>query len=456
MDRSEYRILLADDEELFRTQIASLLKEEGFNVEMASDGVAAINIIRENAFDLILLDYHMPKVNGMEVLQFVKDKHPATEVIIITGTGDVSTAVESMKIGAYDYVMKPILVAADFLQIISRALEHHDLLATNSALQSEITRLSGKMEIVGSSEGINGVLELARRVAPTDTNVLIQGASGTGKELVANFICKNSDRKSNPFVTINCASIPDTLIESEIFGYEKGAFTDARSQKQGLAELANKGTLFLDEVGDISAIIQPKLLRFIQTGEFRRVGGNAVHKADVRIISATNKDLREEVAQGRFREDLLYRLNVVTLAIPPLRERKEDIPHLVDNFLQWKFRRGVKKSLTPRAMELLMEYDWPGNVRELENVIESSVILSHDALIQPEDILLPAAARKLGAPPDPPADSSSPSSLKDLERVHISQTLDYAGWDKKAASKILGISLKTLYTKIAQYNLRRH
>ncbi len=270
--------------------------------------------------------------------------------------------------------------------------------------------------------------------------------------MIANLIYKNSTRSAKAFVAINCASIPDTLIESELFGYEKGAFTDAHGQKQGLAELANNGTLFLDEVGDISPIIQPKLLRFIQTGEFRRVGGNTVHRVDVRIISASNKNLHEEVQHGRFREDLLYRLNVVTLTIPPLRDRKEDIPLLVQHFMEKQFPKGNAKTISPEAMTLLMEYEWPGNIRELENVVEGSVIISRESVIQPEDLTLPRMNRtqqsgsKFGF-----SDSDLP--LKEIERLYISTILNKFQWDKKEVAKILGISLKTLYTKIYQYHL---
>jgi DNA-binding NtrC family response regulator len=320
-------------------------------------------------------------------------------------------------------------------------------------MKSTLNRLQGPFDMVGESEAIGHVLEIAAKVAPTESTVLIQGASGTGKELVANFIYQHSERGSEPFVTVNCASIPDTLIESELFGYEKGAFTDARAMKQGIVEIANKGTLFLDEVGDISPIVQPKILRFIQSGEFRRVGGNTVLKADCRILSATNKNLKDEVKEGRFREDLLYRLNVITIDVPPLRQRKEDIPLLIAAFLS-RMKTRVKKNISPKAVEVLMEYDWPGNIRELENVIERAAILCHNDIIEPQDLSLPSSPMPLpaGVRGDDKIGTAMP--LKEIERLHIEGVLKSFRGNKTESAKVLGISLKTLYTKIQQYQIK--
>jgi DNA-binding NtrC family response regulator len=453
MADKEFNILVVDDEEAFQYMLSSLLTGAGYNADTAADGVAAINAIQTKLFDVVLLDVKMPKVDGIEVLKFIKANFPSIEVVMLTGVGDVKIAVECMKIGAYDYITKPT-TTDDLLTTIERALERRQLVIDNVVLKGELSRLQGGFEMVGNSATFRKVLDVAARVAPTESTVLIQGASGTGKELVANFIYQNSLRKDEPFVTVNCASIPDTLIESELFGYEKGAFTDARTMKQGIVEIANKGTLFLDEVGDISTIIQPKILRFIQSGEFRRVGGNAILKADCRILSATNKNLGEEVKGGRFREDLLYRLNVITIELPPLRDRKEDIPILVASFLKTKMKTRVEKSISPKAMEILMEYDWPGNIRELENVIERAAILCRNDIIQPEDLSLPSATLSLPAMTgsDNPVGTAIP--LKEIERFHIEGVLRSFRGNKTETAKVLGISLKTLYTKIQQYQIK--
>lgn len=322
-------ILVVDDEESFVKILQSMLLEEGYSVDTAHDGVAAINKLQIKSFDLALLDIRMPRVDGMEVLKFAKDHYLDTQVIMLSGTNDLRIAVECMQMGAYTYLTKPYAVE-QLLGVISSAVERKHLMIENKILKSELARHASFGNIVGTSKPIMEVLQVAAKVAPTDSSVLIEGASGTGKELIASFLHQNSLRKDQPFVALNCASIPETLIESEIFGHERGAFTDAIATKQGLVEIANGGKLFLDEVAEISLIMQPKLLRFLQTGEYRRVGGNKVMKADVRVISATNKVLRNEVNANRFREDLLYRLNVITLHLPTLRERTEDIPSLVE------------------------------------------------------------------------------------------------------------------------------
>jgi len=450
MVKDGYSILVADDEEAFRSMVATLLQEEGHTVQTTSDGAQAINALQTGSFDALLLDIRMPKVDGLEVLKFAKENFPSTEVVMITGFDDVKIAVQCMKLGAYDYVTKPYS-AEELTATVKRALERRNLLLENKLTKNELSRIISSTEFVGKSRAFQKTVELALTVAPTESTILIQGSSGTGKELIANLIYKNSTRPEKPFVAVNCASIPDSLIESELFGHEKGAFTDARSQKQGIVELANGGTLFLDEVGDISLLIQPKLLRFIQTGEFRRVGGTASLKSDVRIISATNKNLPQEVKEGRFREDLLYRLNVITIEIPPLRNRKEDIPLLTEHFLKNKVRSRTKKSISPEAVENLKNYEWPGNVRELENVLERAAILSRGDTIQASDIALPT--HSFASPGSNNNPLGTAVSMKEVERLHIDGVLRQTRWDKKIAAKILGISLKTLYTKIKQYNL---
>jgi two-component system response regulator AtoC len=453
MAKKDASILVVDDEEAFRYMLSSLLTGAGYTVDTANDGVQAINAVQNRLYHVVLCDMKMPKVDGLEVLKFIRANVPGLEAIMLTGVADVKMAVECMKVGAYDYITKPT-TSDELLSTISRALERRQLLIDNIVMKGALDRIQGPFAMVGESDAFHKVIEIAAKVAPTESTVLIQGASGTGKELVANFVYQNSSRKNEPFVTLNCASIPDTLIESELFGYEKGAFTDARSMKPGIVEIANKGTLFLDEIGDISPIVQPKILRFIQSGEFRRVGGNTTLTADVRILSATNKNLKDEVREGRFREDLLYRLNVITIDVPPLRTRREDIPLLVAHFINNRMKTRVKPTVSAKAMEILMEYDWPGNIRELENVIERAAILCRANLIEPQDLSLPNSPMSL--PTGTRADNKLGTALplKEIERLHIEGVLRSFRGNKAEAAKILGISLKTLYTKIQQYQIK--
>ncbi|MBU2636919.1 MAG: sigma-54 dependent transcriptional regulator, partial [Bacteroidetes bacterium] len=445
MVKTHAKILIVDDEETYRYMLNTVLTNEGYQTAVAGDGIQAINALQTDVFDIALLDIKMPKVDGIDVLKFIKETFADTEVVMLTGVGTIQIAVECMKLGAYDFLMKPYS-SEDLLKTIRKIEEKRSLLRENQIIKAELLRLSGSTDIIGNSPNFKRVLDVALKVATTSSTILIQGASGTGKELVANYIYKNSDRADKHFVVLNCASIPDTLIESELFGHEKGAFTDARTMKKGLVEIADTGTLFLDEVGDISPIIQPKLLRFIQTGEYRRVGGNIVLKSDVRIISATNKDLVEEVKHGRFREDLLYRLNVITIEIPNLKDRKEDIPLLVEWFLQNKIRMKPRKHISHKALELLMRYDWPGNVRELENVIERAAILSKDDTIQPDDISLPLKSVGFFQNFSENNIIGTPVSMKEIEKQHMEGVLKSFQGNKAEAAKILGISLKTLYT----------
>ena len=443
-------ILIVDDETGFREMLSTILTSQGYSAATAANGVEAINAVQNSFFDLVLLDVKMPNVDGIEVLHYIKENYIDTQVIMLTGVDDVRIAVECMKLGAFHYLTKPYS-ADELITLIARALERRKLLIENKIMKSELARLASSSSLIGQSPAFIAALELASKVAPTDSTVLIEGASGTGKELFANFLFKNSPRSEKPFVALNCASIPDTLIESELFGHEKGAFTDAHAMRQGLVELANGGTLFLDEIGEISQVFQPKLLRFIQTGEFRRVGGNKIIKSDVRLISATNRHLLDDVKNGRFREDLLYRINVITLTIPPLRDRRDDIPLLANEIVAHKLKTRTVKKLHPDAVQALLEYQWPGNVRELENILERAAILAADEVIRPKDLALPrsflsgAGVGKIG----------TAVSLQELEREHIAGVLNHTGWDKNLAAKILGISLKTLYTKIQQYGISK-
>ncbi|TAK33714.1 MAG: sigma-54-dependent Fis family transcriptional regulator, partial [Lysobacteraceae bacterium] len=381
----KFQILVVDDEE----SITFLLKTEleelgGYDVDVALNGTEAINLLQSKIYDIVLLDIKMPRVSGIDVLKFITEHSPTTQVIMLTNIVDYKTAIETMKLGAYDFVSKPY-DTDQLLATMSRALDRRQLVIDKEVMRNELNRITGSSGIIGESPVFKNVIENVRKVAASEAFVLVQGPSGTGKELIAHLLHNESPRKERPFVAVNCASIPDQLLESELFGHEKGSFTNAYSAKQGLVEVADGGTLFLDEVGDISQPTQAKLLRFLETGEFRRVGGTGSMRVGVRVISATNKNLQKEVQEGRFREDLLYRLNVVSIQIPPLKERKEDIPLLIEYFTKRKSKSKTKK-VSPEALALLMQYDWPGNVRELEHVIEGSSILSQGDIIELRDL----------------------------------------------------------------------
>lgn len=438
-------ILVVDDEKSVTELVKAQLEEVGFSVDVANDGAAGINKIQSKRYDIILLDLKMPRVNGIEVLKFAKGAQPDVQVIILTGYGDIKTAVDTIKLGAFDFIPKPYNFD-ELIVAIKNALHVRRLLIDNRVMRMQLGE--GKYEIIGNSPALRQVIDLAIKVADSDASVLITGPSGSGKELIAHLIHENSPRKKNPFVALNCASIPDTLLESELFGHEKGAFTDAHTLKQGLAEVADGGTLFLDEVGDISYLVQPKLLRFIETGTFRRVGGTTELSVDVRIISATNKDIQKEVDEGRFREDLLYRLNVVHLEVPPLNQRKEDIPLLVEHFLQKRRRGRTAKKISQEAMNILMEYDWPGNIRELENVVERAALLTTGDEIMPESIALGSKSRGADLKRIP-----TRLSLAELEKIHIENVLRANNYNRAKSSQALGISQKTLYLKIKHYGI---
>jgi DNA-binding NtrC family response regulator len=450
-------LLIVDDEEALRAILEGELTEsDEFVVDTAADGGEAINRIQAKVYDVILLDVRMPRVSGIEVLKFVQEYSPTTQVIILTNYADVKTAIQTIKLGAYDFLAKPYDID-ELYNTIHRAIERRQLFIDNKLMKSELTRKSGSPDIIGESPTFVKLLESATRFAASDSFVLIQGASGTGKELIAGLIHRRSPRNTRPFVALNCASLPDALLESELFGHEKGSFTNAYTTKQGLVEVANGGSLFLDEVGDISPAIQPKLLRFLETGEFRRVGGTNLLTVDVRVISATNKDLREEVKAGRFREDLLYRLNVITLQMPLLLERKEDIAPLAEYFLARKTRSRTPKRLTPGALALLMGYDWPGNVRELEHVLEGAMLLSAGDVIDESDLgphVYRGSRPGTGSVAVPPTGNDGQAlSLDEVERRHIESVLKKNGFNRARTADELGISKKTLYLKIKRYGL---
>lgn len=454
------RILIVDDE----IQLSNLLQEElqdsgKYLVDLAYDGVEAINLIKQNIYDVILLDIKLPRVSGIEVLKFIQEKSPDSQVIILSRYSDVKIVVETIRLGAYDFIGKPYDVD-ELFNAIERAVEKRKLLIKSKVMESELAKITSN-EIIGRSPIFSKLIDDAIRVAKTDSFVLIEGASGTGKELIAQLIHRESPRKDFPFVAVNCASIPDTLIESELFGYEKGAFTDAHAVKQGLVEVANKGTLFLDEIGDISIQIQPKLLRFLETGNFRRVGGTSELHVDVRVISATNKDLMSEVKNGRFRDDLMFRINVVNLKMPQLKDRKEDIPLLAEYFLKKKSKAREPKRLSQTALQLLLNYNWPGNVRELEHVIEGAVILSNDEEIQPWDLKIGSASvlpieagGKINFQSEVSNLHGKLLTIEEIEKLHIEHVLKIMNGNRSKTAEALGISQKALYLKIKKYGIK--
>ncbi|HEY4486032.1 MAG TPA: sigma-54 dependent transcriptional regulator, partial [Nitrospiria bacterium] len=365
------KILLVDDERSMRDFLSIMLRKEGYAVTLAEDGESAVRMIRKEAFDLVMTDVKMPKVGGIQVLKAVKESSPDTVVLMMTAFATTDTAIEAMKEGAYDYLTKPFQIEEVRL-IIQNALEKKRLRTENLLLKRRLKGFASLEDIVGRSEPMRNVFQIVRKVANTASNVLILGESGTGKELIAQSVHSNSERKDKPFVTVNCGALPEPLLESELFGHMKGSFTGAHVSKPGLFEVANGGTIFLDEIGDTPAAIQVKLLRVLEEKEFRRIGGTQIIRVDVRIIAATHKDLQKAVADGSFREDLYYRLDVIPILLPPLRDRSEDIPLLVAHFLQRMSAAAGKsiREITPEAMKILQSHEWRGNVRELENVIE--------------------------------------------------------------------------------------
>ena len=443
------RILIADDDETLCYLLKEELVNEGYIVDVVYDGKDAIELLKKRFYDVLLLDLEMREVHGEKVLNYVTDNHPALQVIILTAKSDIRTAIDCIKQGAYDFITKPY----EFGQLcvtIERALEYKDLVIKNKILSSKVSA-APQNTIIGESEVIKNVLKLAEKAAKSESNILLEGETGTGKELFAEFIHKNSNRADKPFVAINCASLPDQLIESELFGYEKGAFTDAKTSKQGLVEIAHGGTLFLDEIGELSLTLQPKLLRFLENGEFRRIGGVTNLSSSVRVIGATNKNLTEEAEKKNFRRDLLFRLNVITLTIPPLRERDGDVLLLSDYFLQKKSPIRSVKKLSPEAKKELLRYNFPGNVRELEHVIERSIIFSEGNTIQPKDLNLPKSDFDFSSYSN---DDGTILTIDEVEKLHIKQTLERNDWNRENTARALGISQKTLYSKILKYNLK--
>lgn len=443
------KILIADDDETLCYLLKEELVSEHFDVDIVYDGKYAIQKLKQNNYDVLLLDLEMQFVSGAEVLSFVKDNKPRLQVIVLTAQSDMRTAIECIKLGAYDFINKPY----DFQQLlltINRALKHKDLLEQNTLLSKKVEGINAN-NIIGNSRKIKEVIALSEKAALSDSNILLQGETGTGKELFAEFIHQHSARNKKPLVAINCASLPDQLMESELFGYEKGAFTDAKSAKPGLVEIADGGTLFLDEVGELSLSLQPKLLRFLENGEFRRIGGVNTLKSNIRIIAATNRNLMDFAEKKKFRRDLLFRLNIITLTIPQLVERGNDISLLAEHFLKVKSSVNNPKVLSEEAKNALMNYDFPGNVRELEHIIERAIIFSDTNIIKQKDLNLP----KLDVSTEyEESFGEEILRLEDLEKIHIKKVLNVHNWNRENTARALGISQKTLYTKIKKYSLK--
>ncbi len=440
-------VLVVDDEPANLASIEKIFQRDGLRVLTAEGAKAALEIVRTHRVQVVLTDLMMPGVTGLELLRALKQLSPDTEVVMMTAYGTVETAVQAMREGAYDFVEKP-LKRMTIIKSVRKAAERHSLVAENRSLRNEIKLLT-KREIVGSSPALRRVLDVATQAAPSSATVLVLGESGTGKELVARFIHDHSARSRAPFVAVNCSAIPETILEAELFGHERGSFTGALTKREGRFARAGGGTLFLDEIGELSPSVQVKLLRVLQEGEYEPVGGDTV-RADVRIVAATNKDLRAEVTAGRFREDLFYRLNVIAVTAPPLRARREDIPLLVDHFLGVYCAKNARARLeAPReVLKILIDYSWPGNVRELENVIERAVVLCRAEKLSEAD--LPDYVHQAEGVEPSTLTFSVGTPLDEVERRLIRETLRHARGDKSVAAQLLGISTRTIYRKLGE------
>lgn len=445
-------ILIVDDDTAHRTMLATLLDGWGYGIFEVDDGLTGVNAVKERPFDLILMDIRMVHLSGLEALDRIKKINPAIPIVIMTAFSSVETAVDALKKGAYDYLVKPL----DFDKLkltIERALEHLRLKAENRRLKQSLGRHFNRENIIGQGPAMTQLLETVEQVAVSEATVMITGASGTGKELVAGAIHFNSQRKKGPFIKINCAALTETLLESELFGHEKGAFTGADKRKEGKFVQAGGGSLFLDEVSEMPVTMQVKMLRVLQEREVTRVGGEAVIPVDVRLIVATNKELSHLVEKGAFREDLYYRLNVVDLQLPPLRERKEDIPLLADHFLKNFSEKNNKQTtaFTARAMDLLVRHEWPGNVRELMNAIERAVVMARSSTLDETDFPLLHKADQEGSGSEPKDPILSDIPLDQIEKQAILKTLASAKGNKSEAARRLGITRKTLREKLKRY-----
>ena len=455
--KNKGHILVVDDDQGHRAMLRTVLGGWGYAIDEADDGSRAIDAVHARPYDLVLMDVRMVSVSGLDALPAVKQYNPAIPVIIMTAYSSVETAVEALKKGAYDYLTKPF----DFDELklsIERAMDHSRLQEENRTLKEHLAAGFDAGEIIGRSPRMMELLETVAMVAPTEATVLITGDSGTGKELIAGAIHANSPRRHKPFIKVNCAAITETLLESELFGHEKGSFTGADRRKEGRFRLAHGGSLFLDEIGEMSVAMQAKLLRVLQEKEIQRVGGEEVIQVDVRVITATNRNLEAEIRSGRFREDLFYRLNVVTLSLPSLRKRRDDIPLLAQHFLEHFSQKNRKtiKGFTPQGMDRLVRYDWPGNIRALMNAVERGVILCRGDYITEAD--LPLAIRDADIPDLEPVagqENTGDVPLEEVERRTILQTMEAVEGNKSEAARRLGITRRTLYKKLRKYDSKR-
>lgn len=436
------KILIADDDKNLRKVLMNELSEEGYHVTETDSGIKALDLLEKDEYDVLLLDLNMPSLGGIDVLKKIKTLEIPTEVIILTGHATVSTAVEAMKLGAYDFLTKPFKIE-ELKAVIEKAYEKKILLSENLLLKTQIKRQTEIPKIITKNSLMLEILETVKKVAVSDFPVLIYGESGVGKELIASAIHSASERAEKPFIPINCGAIPENLLESELFGHEKGAFTGAHEKKLGLLEVANRGTLFLDEICELPRQLQVKLLRAIETGVFYRVGGTREIKVNLKFVSATNKDIKTEVERGNFRPDLYYRISALSLHIPPLRERKEDIPLLIEHF-KMNNPSFKSKKFSKEALKTLSEYSWPGNVRELQNVVHRTLLLSENDIIESYDLPVDLINNR----------NISGKRLEDVEREHILKVLKEVGGQRGRAAEVLGIDPKTLYRKLLGYEVR--
>ncbi|MBU1319829.1 MAG: sigma-54 dependent transcriptional regulator [candidate division Zixibacteria bacterium] len=451
------RLLIVDDEEKQRSMLSGFLTKKGYVCSTAGSAEDALKMYEKGGFEIALLDMKMPGEDGLSLMKKLKSLDPQLQPIMVTAYGTVETAVDAMQSGAFHYISKPIDLD-ELLVLIQKAGERHHLLRENLYLQSELERVSPDARIIGESRAIQEVISTISRVAPSDATVLVTGDSGTGKELAARALHNLSSRKSNRFVAVSCAALPETLLESELFGHVKGAFTGATMSKIGRFELADGGTLFLDEIGDLSPDIQVKLLRVLETMEFEKLGSSKSIKVDVRIIAATNRDLEQRIAQGAFRDDLFYRLNVINIHMPLLRDRREDILILVDHLIARNGKKLNKRieGLTPEAKDILMSYSWPGNVRELINVIERASVLCRGNVLDTVDFSAISSSEQSPISTDQFFTDSDVPPLKDIEKKHILHVLEYTDWNFARTADLLGIHRNTLRLKIKEYGILKN